>query len=213
MVDEHPGHDPGPEPRPADVASGHELSDASIPGLVVFLIGLTVSLVVVVFAIAWLFDIFVDRSARRDPPASPLAELRSSQPPSPRLQQAPALDMRVVRGEQVQRLTKARWIDKPGGVVQMPIDQAMKRIAEETSQPPGGTDLPTTERTSQGLPKWPAVQTGKGEAGGKAKPTDGKEPPGSGKNADSTSHESVPDKQPSDVSEGPARDSKVEDQK
>jgi hypothetical protein len=212
MVDEHHGHDPGPEPRPADVASGHELSDASIPGLVVFLVSLTVSLVVVVFAIAWLFDVFVDRSARRDPPASPLAELRPARPPTPRLQQAPTFDMRVVRGEQMQQLTKARWIDKPGGVVQMPVDQAMKRIAEETSQPPGGKDLPTTERTSQGLPKWPAVKTGKEEAGGN-QPTDGKEPPGTGKNVEAKSRESVPEKQPSDVFPARARDSKVEDQK
>ena len=49
---------------PADVAAGHEVSDVSIRGLVMFLVGLVVSLVVVGFAVAWMLELLADQAER-----------------------------------------------------------------------------------------------------------------------------------------------------
>jgi hypothetical protein len=198
MVDElRHEHEEGPEPRAVDIASGHEHSDASIPGLVVFLVGLAVSMVVVVFAIAWMFDWFVERSNRQDPPPAPLAELRRQRPPAPRLQEAPRLDMEALRAAQLQKLDKATWIDKQAGVVQMPIEQAMRQMVDAGNADKPGDDLTRTEQTEQGLPKWPPVKSDQRDD----PPTESTESPlpGTGKNPDAKSRASVKEQQPSDV--------------
>ncbi|MEX2026681.1 MAG: hypothetical protein WEH44_05260 [Pirellulaceae bacterium] len=133
----HGQHELGPEPAPADLAAGHEMSDVSIHGLVTFLVSLVVSLAVIVLAVAWLFVFLMQRAKQADPPQPPLAELRDTQPPAPRLQPVPALEMGEMRNEQDAALKKTRWIDQQTKVVQIPIEQAMQLVAE------------------RGLPDWP----------------------------------------------------------
>ena len=142
----HQQHELGPEPAAADLAAGHEISDVNIGGLIKFLVGLVVSLVIVVLAVAWLFDLLADRAADADPPKSRLANLRDTVPPAPRLQESPAFDMRVMRDEQAAALSQTRWIDQQTKVVQIPVERAMQLIAE------------------RGLPDWPPVETKPGDA-------------------------------------------------
>ncbi len=136
----HHQHELGPEPAAADLAAGHEISDVSIGGLIKFLAGLVVSLIIVVLAVAWLFDLLADRAAEADPPKSRLAKLRDTVPPAPRLQESPAFEMRMMRDEQAAALGQTRWIDQQTKVVQVPVERAMQLIAE------------------RGLPDWPAVE-------------------------------------------------------
>ncbi|MEX2141492.1 MAG: hypothetical protein WD894_19660 [Pirellulales bacterium] len=123
-------HELGPEPAPADLIAGHEVSDVSIRGLVTFLVGLVVSLSVIVLAVASMFYLLVQRAKEADPPTSPLANLRDAEPPAPHLQQSPAFDMRVMRDEQDAALKQTQWIDKDAKVVQIPVERAMQLVAK-----------------------------------------------------------------------------------
>lgn len=58
-------------------------------------------------------------------------------PPAPRLQVDPRRDLAEFRAEKRQELAGYGWVDQAHGVVHIPIDAAMKRIAE------------------RGLPDWP----------------------------------------------------------
>lgn len=53
------------------------------------------------------------------------------EPPQPRLQTDPSEDLVRFRGEEENRLNRYYWIDKERGVVHIPIQQAMKELAEE----------------------------------------------------------------------------------
>ena len=50
-------------------------------------------------------------------------------PPGPRLQTDPARDLQKFRAKEEERLNSYYWIDKEKGVVHIPIDQAMKKLA------------------------------------------------------------------------------------
>jgi hypothetical protein len=137
---EHQQHELGPEPTRADVAAGHELSDVSIGGLVMFLAGLVVSLAVVVIAVAGMFVWLMRQAEEADPPQPPLAELRVKQPPAPRLQQSPAHEMEQLAGEQTAVLEQTNWVDQQRKIVRIPIERAMETVA------------------TRGLPDWPRVE-------------------------------------------------------
>jgi hypothetical protein len=181
----HSQHELGPEPAAHDVAAGHELSDVSVGGLIMFLAGLVISLAVVVVAVAGIFVLLMRQAEKSDPPQPPLANLRSKDPPAPRLQESPALDMRQSDAEQAAALHETRWIDKEAKVVQLPIARAMQLVVE------------------RGLPDWPGVenetqQSQTDEAAGKEKKS-GDDVPGNGKNSDAKARETVAEPQPSDV--------------
>ncbi|WP_407175023.1 hypothetical protein [Bradyrhizobium sp. STM 3562] len=51
-------------------------------------------------------------------------------PPGPRLQTNPEADLERFRAEEAQRLNSYYWIDKQKGIVHIPIEQAMKKLAQ-----------------------------------------------------------------------------------
>jgi hypothetical protein len=177
----HKQHELGPEPASADLAAGHEVSDVSIRGLVTFLVGLVVSLAVVVLAVAWMFVLLVRRAQQEDPPKSPLAELRETDPPAPNLQQSPAFDMRIMRDEQNAALQRTRWIDKEAQIIQIPVERAMELVANRR------------------LPDWPPAEVKQSPERDKEQSSPADDTPGTGKNSDAKSRDPVEEKQPSDV--------------
>jgi hypothetical protein len=60
--------------------------------------------------------------------------------PAPRLQPNPAADMRVFYAEEMRRLNGTGWVDQAHGIVHIPIDEAMREVAQE------------------GIAGWPAAQ-------------------------------------------------------
>lgn len=50
-------------------------------------------------------------------------------PPAPMLQTDPAADLRDFRAEEDARLRSYGWVDRAHGIVHIPIDEAMKRVA------------------------------------------------------------------------------------
>jgi hypothetical protein len=106
----------------------HEARDVSVRvALIGFaLIGLV--LVAIVLLPGWLFP-----AARTPTPASA--------PPAfaaPQLQPAPAVDMQEFRAAKLRWLNGTGWVDKSNGIVHVPIDDAIGRIAQS-----GVADWPT----------------------------------------------------------------------
>jgi hypothetical protein len=102
---------------------GHEMTDASISGLVKFSIGLFVLIVVVLFAMRSMFEHF-STTQQLGPPASPFAETQTL-PPAPRLQVEPALDLKQLRQGEDEKLNSYGWVDQKAGIARIPIDRAM----------------------------------------------------------------------------------------
>ena len=63
------------------------------------------------------------------PPVESAAQLGG-----PRLQPTPHVDLHAYKAEKQALLERYRWIDRARGVVAMPIEQAMRIIAERTSR-------------------------------------------------------------------------------
>src|SRR5581483_10734915 len=51
--------------------------------------------------------------------------------PEPRLQPSPPDDMQSFYGKEMQILNTTGWVDKAGGVVHIPISQAMREVAQD----------------------------------------------------------------------------------
>lgn len=125
------------------VTPGHELSDARIRPLAIFLAILAASLVIVGALVAWLFQAYLAEAERADPPPSPLAQPAAADAPAtpgPLLQVSPQLDLETLRAREERRLHATEWADQPRGIVRIPIDQAIALTAE------------------RGFPDWPTVE-------------------------------------------------------
>jgi len=84
------------------------------------------------FAIAWLDRGFA-HGYGREPPGS-----RLLQPPpveGPALQPDPKSELEAYRTSQQSLLHAYRWVDRSRGVVQIPIEQAMRLLAERSGAP------------------------------------------------------------------------------
>jgi hypothetical protein len=109
----------------------HEESDANIIAVFAFGLGLIVVAAIVSLLIFVLFRYFEVREAARVPLAYPLAVSREGAlPPEPRLQTDPREDLADLLAKEDALLTSYGWVDKNGGVVRIPIDEAMKLTLE-----------------------------------------------------------------------------------
>ena len=133
--------------RGADGADAlHEPNAVNIPGVVKFLIWLSVAVMVVALLMWGLLHYFDKRKAREAPPPSPLAP-EARLPPEPRLQGAPgsvsspAEDIRQFREQEDQMLSSYGWIDQQRGIIRIPIEQAKKLIEQKgaPATPPKAT--------------------------------------------------------------------------
>ena len=52
-------------------------------------------------------------------------------PPAPRLEIDPAQDLAALRDREAKELSTYYWIDKPNGIVHIPIEQAMQKLAKQ----------------------------------------------------------------------------------
>jgi hypothetical protein len=96
--------------------------------------GLALALAVVLLAAYFLFpDTLTDRYVAQPPRFA-----------DPQLQSSPRLDMDRFRAEQLKTLNEAYWLDQQHGVVHLPIDEAMRKLAAE-----GVQDWPAPKRTGQ----------------------------------------------------------------
>src|SRR6185503_12294415 len=121
----------------------HETRDLSVRAIVIFAVGLVIFGGLSHLLLTRLFGRFSERETRRDTPPPPLRDARVL-PPEPRLEQNPALALGELRRREEEQLRGYGWIDREHGVVRIPIERAIKLVAE------------------RGLPTRPAPPTGNG---------------------------------------------------
>lgn len=125
-----------PPGTPVDGPSrGHEQSDLRPRAIGIFLLVLALTIVGVLLVSMWLYDYSAGRLARTQPSA-PLT--KPIPPPGPHLQVAPTKEMGQLRRAEDAILARYGWIDRPTGVVRIPIDRAIQLLAER-GLPASGT--------------------------------------------------------------------------
>jgi hypothetical protein len=117
--------------RPAAPAIHHEASDANVGAVFRFGFGLLIAVVIILFLVWLLFGYFARREAGSGVRQFPLAaEEQNRLPPQPRLQTNPRQDLLDLRTSENDILNSYGWVDKAGGVVRIPITEAMKLTVE-----------------------------------------------------------------------------------
>jgi hypothetical protein len=104
----------------------HEESDVNVRAILAFGAGLIVAAVAIHLGVWLMFQYFAGREAARVPLAYPLAAAEERLPPEPRLQTHPRDDLRALREREDRILKSYGWVDKPAGVVRLPIEEAMR---------------------------------------------------------------------------------------
>jgi hypothetical protein len=108
---------------------GHEENTVQLGPVLVFAMILIVVSALSFGGVWFMLDFLKLNQARRDAQLSPLADPNPI-PPAPRLQVSPSLDLKQTRQTEDVVLNSYRWIDKDAGVVGIPVEQAMKILAE-----------------------------------------------------------------------------------
>jgi len=110
---------------------GHESSDANIRGVVWAAIGLALMAVLVQVGLYFQLRLLATRADRAEPVAPAFAPTSEhGPPPEPRLQTAPAEDLRQLRAAEEKQLTTYGWVDRKDGVVHVPIERAKELVVE-----------------------------------------------------------------------------------
>ena len=120
----------------------HEESDVNIRAIFGFGAGLA-AVAAAIHVLMWLMFLYLGgQEAATVAPQYPLAaEQRDQLPPEPRLQTTPRQDLKDLRAQEQEWLTTYGWVDRNGGVVRIPIEEAI------------------TLTLDRGLPSRPATDT------------------------------------------------------
>lgn len=122
-----------PEPQDArgvnaDVA--YEKRDVNVFYIACIGVVILISAVVIHAAVWRLYKAFDSREEHRGRQPATLVNAQRQSPPEPRLQIDPASDLSQMQAAEDARLRSYGWVDRQSGVVRIPIERAMKLIAE-----------------------------------------------------------------------------------
>ncbi len=118
--------------------------DEDVRAILRFGIWMVVAAVVIYAVLFGMFQYFDRQAIAADPAKSPLlvGEKPPATPvsrfPQPQLQANAAADLVKIQATEQEKLATYGWVDRNAGVVRMPIDQAMRLVAQ------------------RGVPVWPA---------------------------------------------------------
>lgn len=129
------------EPDPVAVKAGHEVADVSVRGIFVFALFTIGVLVFGHFALTYLGNRFMEQRLAEGIPQSPVAG-EPEAPPAPNLQAEPKRDYVVFIEGQRAQVRDYGWVDRPSGSVRIPIEEAMRLIAERGVPNPRGEAKP-----------------------------------------------------------------------
>lgn len=130
-----------------------EKTDVNAASLLKFGFWLVVATVAVVLLLWRLYFVFVaEEAARQPPPPVMRPDPAQMAPPAPRLQAHPAQELAEFRRREDLILGSYGWVDKEEKIVRIPIQEAMRIVAE------------------RGLPRFPAVPAAPGPAPGSPEP-------------------------------------------
>jgi hypothetical protein len=129
-------HNKGQEPRHTDVS--FEERDIKAGAIYRYLFALGVAVVASLLICVYVLRFTTDFTASTDTPPPPSREAHKKElPPEPRLQGVPGhetdpqADLRKKNQEDGEANEKLEWIDKSGGIAQIPVKDAMKIVAEK----------------------------------------------------------------------------------
>ena len=122
MSEMKPGHDSG---------SGREKHDIDVRKVTIYGAGLLLIICATgILATIGVFKKLTGDNTRQSPAPSPMLEA-SQAPPEPRLQANPAMDLMKYQAAEDAQLKSYGWVDKPNGVVRIPIDRAVALMLEK----------------------------------------------------------------------------------
>jgi len=114
-------------------AGGYERRDIVLRPVLTIGASIVVLALFAAGAMSWLLHTLEARQARESARASPLAGVYGPQePPPPRLQVHPLDELRQLHMREDAQLGTYGWVDRPRGVVRLPIDRAMTLLAERS---------------------------------------------------------------------------------
>lgn len=119
------------------------------------------------FAVQLIEPLFISLQEEKYPPPNPLAATYGRvEPPAPRLQVDPRLDIHDYRAAQERLLTTYGWVDEQAGVVRIPIERAIDILAERGLP---AVPVPASPPAPAARPEAPqAEQAGRAEQTGHA---------------------------------------------
>jgi hypothetical protein len=134
----------------AAVQAGHEADAVGSRLLWVAGAAFVAITLVAIVAVYVIQPLMVASQEAKSPPANPLAASYGRvEPPAPRLQVDPALDIFEHRQAEERVLTSYGWVDEKSGVVRIPIERAMALLAERGTTATAGA--PAAAAPQQGM--------------------------------------------------------------
>jgi hypothetical protein len=110
----------------------HEPTDANVRAITKWGIGLGIFIVASVFVVWFVFDALAAYIGGQSPQASPLVDTRvERQPPEPRLQASPRLDVLQMRDRENLLAGSSAWTDQERGVARIPVEEAMRLMLQK----------------------------------------------------------------------------------
>jgi len=110
--------------------SGYETRDFNLRGVVVFAVVLVVVCLASVMAMLWTFRYLDSQLVQSDAQVSPVALPAGQLPPEPRLLTNEPANLATFRQQQDALVTTYGWVDKPAGIVRIPVERAKELILE-----------------------------------------------------------------------------------
>jgi hypothetical protein len=110
--------------------AGHETADVRVRPLLLALLLLALGCAGAFWLMRTLFRMYQADALALEPPPHPMAATRPM-PEGPRLQTAPAADMRAYLRARERELERYGWIDREAGVVRLPVERAAELVLEE----------------------------------------------------------------------------------
>ena len=117
-----------PSPAEPPSKSGYETTDVNPFAIGLFALALILMIALVLPFLNWIFWRFEAAAKSADRPQSSVS-IKSTFS-GPRLQDQPAVDLAEFRDDEDRRLSSYGWVDQQQGIVRIPIERAIKVLAE-----------------------------------------------------------------------------------
>ncbi len=123
--------DPNPDLAGHDHRRGHEPTDINPRPILIFVGVLLASAVVIQLLVFGQLSLYSGDETPVAGKVDPLPPLKRQPSTEPRLQEAYAIDLAVMRRREQAELGSSGWVDEKARTVHIPIDEAMRVIAEK----------------------------------------------------------------------------------
>ena len=105
--------------------TGHEIRDANVGPIVLTGLGLILVIAIVALLIQGILT-YLSEHRPSTTRVNPMAAEDSQIPPTPRIEEHPAIEIQQLHAQEDGILSTYGWIDKKAGLVRIPIDRAIE---------------------------------------------------------------------------------------